>query len=168
MRLLSVLALVLAVHGEFCNKNRLSTLHQVITVFRHGDRTPDYTFPTDPNSKDTWPMGWGQLTSKGISRSSSYGKWMRDCYGDFIKNYFSSKHTYVRSTDFDRTLASAQAYLAGLFPPQGYQVKTSIAALFSYIFLYFSNGVLTWISPLVLCGNLFPFIRFHKNRILYY
>ncbi|EPQ16026.1 Testicular acid phosphatase [Myotis brandtii] len=65
----------------------------VAVVFRHGDRAPLVSYPTDPHKEAVstlWPRGLGQLTS-----------------------------VYVRSTDFDRTLESAQANLAGLFPEAG-------------------------------------------------
>ena len=35
----------------------------VQTVFRHGDRTPTGTYPTDPYQEDSWPFSWGQLTT---------------------------------------------------------------------------------------------------------
>ncbi|PNI96161.1 ACPP isoform 2, partial [Pan troglodytes] len=65
----------------------------VTLVFRHGDRSPIDTFPTDPIKESSWPQGFGQLTQ-----------------------------VYIRSTDVDRTLMSAMTNLAALFPPEGVSI----------------------------------------------
>ncbi|XP_069751129.1 lysosomal acid phosphatase isoform X2 [Narcine bancroftii] len=69
------------------------TLAFVNLVYRHGDRSPIVAYPTDPNTEKDWPQGFGQLTQ-----------------------------IYVRSTNIDRTLMSAESNLAGLYPPQGQQI----------------------------------------------
>uniref|UniRef100_A0A1D5QQZ0 acid phosphatase n=1 Tax=Macaca mulatta TaxID=9544 RepID=A0A1D5QQZ0_MACMU len=65
----------------------------VTLVFRHGDRSPIDTFPTDPIKESSWPQGFGQLTQ-----------------------------VYIQSTDVDRTLMSAMTNLAALFPPEGVSI----------------------------------------------
>ena len=31
-------------------------------LWRHGDRAPNGTYPTDPNQEDKWRYGWEELT----------------------------------------------------------------------------------------------------------
>ena len=66
-------------------------------------------------------MGPGQLTSVGKRQHFHLGQFLRQQYGDrLLGEVYSEEELEVRSTDVDRTLMSAQANLAGLFPPSGY------------------------------------------------
>uniref|UniRef100_A0A803SPT5 acid phosphatase n=1 Tax=Anolis carolinensis TaxID=28377 RepID=A0A803SPT5_ANOCA len=91
-------------------------------VFRHGDRTPISTFPTNPVKEDVWPQGYEQLTKIGIQQHYSLGQYIRKTYSKLLSEEYKRKEIYVYSTDYDRTIMSAQANLAGLFPPVGKQI----------------------------------------------
>lgn len=45
------------------------------------------------------------------------GLWLRDRYRSLFNEEYLSNFIYFRSTDVDRTLASAYSLLAGMFPP---------------------------------------------------
>ncbi|KAG7204215.1 hypothetical protein KM043_002046 [Ampulex compressa] len=90
---------------------------QVTFIFRHGDRTPTETYPLDPHANYKWPGGWGALTKKGMRQMYDVGRWMREKYGSLIGNEYRAESVSVRSTYADRCIMSAQALLAGLFPP---------------------------------------------------
>ncbi|KAL3270630.1 hypothetical protein HHI36_021163 [Cryptolaemus montrouzieri] len=99
----------------YCQDDLLS----VIVVFRHGARTPIDPYPNDPyRNSSYWPVGFGQLTDAGKKEQYELGQWFRKRYGSFISANYSENDIYVKSTDVDRTLMSAEANLAGFFPPQ--------------------------------------------------
>uniref|UniRef100_A0A182VX51 acid phosphatase n=1 Tax=Anopheles minimus TaxID=112268 RepID=A0A182VX51_9DIPT len=95
-------------------------------LFRHGDRTPIDPYPNDPYKDPShWTADWGQLVNAGKMRHLMLGKWLRKRYSSLLKDTYSNNEIYVRSTDVDRTLMSAEANLAGLYPPQGADVWDS-------------------------------------------
>ncbi|EGT51910.1 hypothetical protein CAEBREN_32295 [Caenorhabditis brenneri] len=90
-------------------------------LWRHGDRSPTKTFPTDPFQEDAWTFGgggWGQLSPTGMKQHFKLGSMLRDQYVkqyNFLPNKYNSKQIYVRSTDVNRTIISAMSNLLGQY-----------------------------------------------------
>lgn len=87
-----------------------------LDLIRHGDRTPLHEFP---RLSHHWEQGLGQLTLKGIEQHFELGKKLREKYVyqyQLLPETYLSNTVYVRSTDYDRTLMSAQSLLMGLYP----------------------------------------------------
>lgn len=99
-------------------------LEHVQIIFRHGERSPIERLPFDTFKDSSWDKfgGYGQLTQTGIKTSHNFGTFLREFYSDFIPESYNRNFVYVRSTDYDRTIMSAQSLLSGLFPPENEQV----------------------------------------------
>ena len=90
----------------------------LLKIYRHGDRAPTGPYPTDPNTNESaWPVEYGELTNEGTRQHYILGQFLRYRYFTLLPARYSPKQVYVRSTDVDRTMESAEANLAGLYPP---------------------------------------------------
>uniref|UniRef100_A0A7E4VT86 acid phosphatase n=1 Tax=Panagrellus redivivus TaxID=6233 RepID=A0A7E4VT86_PANRE len=88
-------------------------------VWRHGDRSPIATFPTDEHQEDAWPQGWGELSPKGMQQHLFLAaNRLRPRYVDeikFLNPQYRSHEVYFTSTDVNRTILSAVANTIGLY-----------------------------------------------------
>lgn len=93
------------------------TLVFAIDLIRHGDRMPRRDVPGLPHH---WPLAFSELTAIGMHQEYELGTQFRQRYivqqSLLPKNYRAETMT-VCSTDFSRTLMSAQSALTGLYPP---------------------------------------------------
>ncbi|WP_298622862.1 histidine phosphatase family protein [uncultured Legionella sp.] len=93
------------------------TLIFAVDVIRHGDRTP---IAAIPSINYQWREGLGQLTAEGMQQEYQLGMEFRKKYIEqthLLPKHYQPGTMYVRSTDYDRTLMSAQSLLMGLYPP---------------------------------------------------
>ncbi|KAL6262448.1 hypothetical protein P5V15_007534 [Pogonomyrmex californicus] len=105
----------------------LGTIVFANILYRHGDRTPVAPYKNDPYKNETsWPVPYGQLTNLGKHQHLLLGRWLRKRYSHFLSDVYTPYDIYVQSTDVDRTLMSAEANLAGLYPPVKNQVWDNI------------------------------------------
>lgn len=88
----------------------------LLFMHRHGDRTPINMAPRDPyNNIKYWPEGFGNLINPGRFRMYKLGKFIRKRYENFLTD--NMREIYSRSSDVERCIESANALLAGLYPP---------------------------------------------------
>lgn len=84
---------------------------------------PTFIYPTDPYDLSYWPGPLGALTVRGMQQHFALGKWIRNRYGNcLLSEQYTANEIYIRSTDVDRAIQSAQANLAGLYAPLGNQI----------------------------------------------
>mgnify|MGYP000379002749 CR=1 FL=1 len=104
-----------------------------LDLIRHGDRTP---FDELPNAPHTWKEGKGQLTALGMQQEYQLGLRLNQRYkldNQLLPVNYQVNTVYIRSTDVDRTLMSAQSVLMGLYPlGTGPSLPDSNPALPSY------------------------------------
>ena len=81
----------------------------VIELFRFGIRAPSVNW-----YDNRWGDQVGQLTAAGMRQHYTLGKVVAEQY-PHLANKYDPQKVYIRSTNFNVSLQSAQAHLAGLY-----------------------------------------------------
>ena len=98
------------------DKAEPGTLRAAALLLRHGVISPKYALPNVPSE---WPMGFKQLTAVGMRQMYEQGQSLRRKYVDelgLISKTFNTSEIYMRASNTDRALQSAQMIALGLYP----------------------------------------------------
>ncbi|CAJ0585519.1 unnamed protein product, partial [Mesorhabditis spiculigera] len=89
----------------------------VQTMWRHGDRSPQTTFPRDPITAEMWPWGLGRLSPLGMEQAMRIGVMLKEKYVDtgYLSREYEPSELYCLSSTFDRTIITAYGVLIGLY-----------------------------------------------------
>mmetsp|Transcript_21544 Transcript_21544/g.24398 ORF Transcript_21544/g.24398 Transcript_21544/m.24398 type:complete len:402 (-) Transcript_21544:39-1244(-) len=99
-------------------QNEDDELFFVLETCRHGSRAPVKFAYKNPFGSH-WPYGGAKLTPEGMRQHYKLGRKLRQRYiidRPFLSPKFNYTEVHARSTQSERTILSAQAQLAGLFP----------------------------------------------------
>ncbi|GJQ82956.1 hypothetical protein Trydic_g5956 [Trypoxylus dichotomus] len=97
-----------------CSRYSLSLIHG---VFRHGNKTLEGDYPTNPYKDETYyPFGKGQLTNAGKLMGYQTGVYLRRRYIQFLGSY-NPEVLEAYASPFWRCKSYLQLMMAGLYPP---------------------------------------------------
>ncbi len=109
--------------SEFSDKDKLIFS---LDLIRHGDRTSIVEIPAIPHH---WDQALGELTKNGMLQEFQLGLKFRKKYIEethLLSEKFQEDEIYVRSTDYSRTIISAQSVLMGLYSPESAPMLANI------------------------------------------
>ena len=91
-------------------------------LWRHGDRSPGFFYPTDPHA-DYWPQGPGMLTQIGMQQHYNLGTYLKTRYQpSLVSEHYYKSETFVVASHEDRTIESAASNLASFYKPTDWQI----------------------------------------------
>lgn len=121
MSLIKLILILSLVTVAFCELEK----RFVFEMFRHGARSSWGSIGNDGKDVlgETWPDGDGELTNVGKRQHYLLGSVTKEELVDtgYLSKDYNPHEIYIVSTDYNRTIMSAQSYLQGL-----YQADTNI------------------------------------------
>ncbi|XP_072383568.1 testicular acid phosphatase homolog [Diabrotica undecimpunctata] len=123
------LTLVVFLVCLWCRCKAEDELLSVVEIFRHGDRTPAFFYPTDPyQDRKYWnDLEAGELTEKGSQQLYNLGQQFKDRYSYFLGNAYNPEEIIVTSSHMSRTKNSAKSFMTGLYGGIEIPIKTETA-----------------------------------------
>ncbi len=127
--LILALAVFFSMSTSYSEDQRVKKMQLVFAmdVIRHGDRTPLYTIPSLSTS---WPDAKkGHLTALGVQNSENFGRNIKNYYINkqkLLSSKFNKNHVLIRTTNYQRTIATAKAVLKGMYPKQSKNIPIMV------------------------------------------
>lgn len=110
-------------------------LLQLITVSRHGARSPKVTIPSKPCPNFKFLNR--ELTSLGEEQQYALGTIIKQEYSDLVGDSFDPTRVLFRSSYENRALMSAHSFAQGLYGDSSANIRIPVRIFFFFL-LFFS------------------------------